>query len=127
MALPGDGDHSGDVGNIFVDGLDIKPFALGLSPPPQVDRIDGEALGRELLRRPGILAAVRIDPVADGDDRAGLALGQERRWISSPPRLLKDSSCIDVTPQFGLRAIPRVTAFNCVDESNALSASLQSL
>ena len=63
----------GDVAHIVRNVLDIEALALGLSAAAQIERVDGEPGLHELLGRPDILTAVRIDAVADHDDSTRLA------------------------------------------------------
>jgi hypothetical protein len=74
IALLGDPDHIGDVRDIVGNVLDVEALALGLAPAAQVDGVHDEPLGGELLAGPDVLPAVRVQPVADGDDRAWRAL-----------------------------------------------------
>src|SRR5690606_28730586 len=53
---------------------DEKALPVGFAPPAKVQGIDGKVAAHELLCSPGILAAVRIHPMADHDHRASLRL-----------------------------------------------------
>ena len=65
LALLGDADQPAEVVGPVLDPLDEIALAVGLAAAAQVERIDGEAAADELLGGPEILAAVRVEPVAD--------------------------------------------------------------
>src|SRR5262249_62327648 len=55
--------------------LDEEACALGAAAAAMVQRVDGEPVGCELLRRPFVEPAVRVQSVGDYDYTARLALG----------------------------------------------------
>ena len=87
LARLGDLDHAGEVGDIVVDVLDVEPLAFRLAAAAEIEGVDGEAACDELLRRPEILAAMRIDAVADDDHRPGRRppAATTRKKILRPP------------------------------------------
>ena len=56
-------DERVDVVEIVGDRLDVEALAVGLAAAAQIERVDGEAARDELLGRPGVVAAVRVEAV----------------------------------------------------------------
>ena len=57
LALLGDLDEPGEGGDVVVDGVDVVAVAVGAAAAGQIERIDREAGGDELLGGPEIVAA----------------------------------------------------------------------
>jgi len=71
MARDREIDQAGQVFDIVVDGFDKEALTVRPAATAKVERVDGVAFRDQALGSPDVLAAVRIDPVADGDDRLG--------------------------------------------------------
>ncbi len=70
-------DEAMQIGDIFVEALDVIALALGLSASSQIDRVSSEPALGELLADPLVHSAVRVEAMADCHDRA-------RRYVRSP-------------------------------------------
>ena len=92
IARLGQRDRLAKVGDIIVDAVDEEALALRPPAPAQVERGDREARLDEPPRRPIILPAMRIDPVAQHHRAA--------RILARPPVPREDAR-----PAFGLQIL----------------------
>src|SRR5262249_55892583 len=67
----------GHVADIIRDVFDIETLTIRSSASAQIQRVYGVALADELFGRPDVLTAMRVDAMADHDDRS-------RRWTGMP-------------------------------------------
>src|SRR5947209_19969166 len=62
---------------IVLELLEVEPVAVGFAASVQVERVHGQPFGHELLGRPAVVPAVRLDAVTDDHD--GARRSEERR------------------------------------------------
>jgi hypothetical protein len=69
------------VSHVLRDILDIEASTIGFASTAQIGREDGKAARNQLFSRPGVLAAMKVHTVADGNHRPPLALRQPRTHV----------------------------------------------
>ena len=89
---------AGDVAHIVGDILDIEALAFRLAAAAQIERVNREAALHELLGRPDVLPAVRVDAVADDQRGAWLRSAAKSGGRSSDPRFLQTSLPVPSAP-----------------------------
>src|ERR1700730_10613327 len=72
--------HGGDIAHVVGELVNVKAFAVGAAPTPQIQGVHRQADGGALLPDRLILTAVSVEAVADHHDRARGAVRTPRPY-----------------------------------------------
>ena len=109
------------VADVVGERLDVEALAVGLAAAAQVEGVDGEPGGRELLGHPRVVAAVRVE-AGDDDDHAAWVrcrTPERKKMLRPSPLSNRSSRMVVIHPSHSiccrrrLRVIGTVVADAC--------------